>query len=59
VFRALKPLHERQSLGRNILLFDRAEHQRLAGLGDVRRPSISDLYLAIIGDHAQPRGAAQ
>src|SRR6201997_370228 len=31
--RALKPIHERQTLGRSILLFDRVERQQLAGLG--------------------------
>ena len=43
--RALKPLHERQSLGRSILLFDRVERGQLAGLGDVRTPSIADLFV--------------
>src|SRR5712675_1569795 len=39
--RALKPMHERQILGRSILLFDRAEKEQLAALGDVRPPSIA------------------
>src|ERR1700751_691944 len=39
--RALKPIHERQSLGRSILLFDRADRQQLAALGELRRPSIA------------------
>jgi ABC-2 type transport system ATP-binding protein len=47
--RALKPLHERQALGRSILLFDRVERQQLAGLGDVRTPSIADLFVAVMG----------
>jgi len=54
--RALKPMHERQVLGRNILLFDRADRQQLAALGDVRTPSISDLFVAVMGNHS---GAAQ
>jgi ABC-2 type transport system ATP-binding protein len=50
--RALKPMHERQSLGRSILLFDRADRQQLAALGDVRTPGIADLFVAVVGDHA-------
>ncbi|MGH9651772.1 MAG: ABC transporter ATP-binding protein, partial [Terriglobales bacterium] len=40
--RALKPMHERQMLGRSILLFDRVDRERLAAFGDVRTPSIAD-----------------
>src|SRR5262249_50615717 len=36
--RALKPIHERQGLGRSILLFDHVDRQQLAVLGEVRRP---------------------
>jgi ABC-2 type transport system ATP-binding protein len=57
--RALKPVHERQVLGGNILLFDRVDRQQLAALGDVRTPSIADLFVAVIGNHAsQAQGAA-
>jgi len=48
--RALKPMHERQALGRSILLFDRVNRQQLATLGDVRTPSIADLFVAVLGD---------
>ena len=48
--RALKPIHERQVLGRSILLFDRVDRQRLSELGDVRTPSIADLFVAVLGD---------
>ena len=54
--RALKPIQERQGLGRSILLFEGADRQQLAGLGEVRTPSISDLFVAVMGDqlgHAQ------
>jgi ABC-2 type transport system ATP-binding protein len=54
--RALKPMHERQVLGRSILLFDGADRQQLAALGDVRKPSIADLFVAVMGN---PNGAAQ
>jgi ABC-2 type transport system ATP-binding protein len=54
--RALKPMHERQLLGRSILLFDHASRDQLAALGEVRTPSISDLFVAIMGNQT---GAAQ
>src|SRR5881409_2257454 len=38
--RALKPMHERPAFGRNVLLFDRANREQVAALGEVRRPSI-------------------
>jgi ABC-2 type transport system ATP-binding protein len=50
--RALNPIHERQVLGRSILLFDRADRARLAALGDVRTPSIADLFVAMMGQGA-------
>jgi len=49
---ALKPIHERQVLGRSILLFDRVDRQQLAGFGDARTPSISDLFVAVMGNQA-------
>ena len=48
--RALKPMHERQLFGRSVLLFEHVEHQQLAALGEVRRPSIADLFVAVIGN---------
>jgi len=62
--RALKPMHERQVLGRSILLFDlktdAVDRQQLAALGDVRTPSIADLFVAVIGNQAgQAQGAAR
>src|ERR1700675_3037386 len=54
--RALKPMHERQVFGRSILLFDRVERQQLAALGDVRTPSIADLFVAVLSNQS---GAAQ
>ena len=60
--RALRPLHERQVFGRSILLFDRADRQQLAALGEVHTPSIADLFVAVMGQPAAtpaPPGAAQ
>jgi ABC-2 type transport system ATP-binding protein len=57
--RSLKPLHERQSLGRSILLFDRGDRGQLEALGEVRTPSIADLFVAVVGNRAgQPQGVA-
>src|SRR5215470_11213014 len=53
--RALKPMNERQALGRSILLFDRVDRKSLAALGDVRTPSIADLFVAVMD--GQPGGA--
>ena len=50
--RALKPIYERQGFGRSILLFDHVDRQQLAALGDVRTPSIADLFVAVIENTA-------
>jgi ABC-2 type transport system ATP-binding protein len=65
--RALKPMYERQTLGRSVLLFDlkpdaqnqAAERQRIAAIGELRTPSIADLFVAVMGNPngAQPGGA--
>jgi ABC-2 type transport system ATP-binding protein len=56
--RALEPIHERQLFGRSILLFDGADRQQLATLGEVRTPSIADLFVAVMGNQAgQAQGA--
>ncbi|HEV8579597.1 MAG TPA: ABC transporter ATP-binding protein [Thermoanaerobaculia bacterium] len=57
--RALRPIHERQMLGRSILLFDGADREQVAALGDVRTPSIADVFVAVIGNGAgKAQGAA-
>jgi ABC-2 type transport system ATP-binding protein len=55
--RALKPIHERKLFGRSVLLFDCVDRQQLAALGDVRTPSIADLFIAVIGNQASAPGA--
>jgi ABC-2 type transport system ATP-binding protein len=58
--RALRPIHERQVFGRCILLFDHADREQLAALGDVRTPGIEDLFVAVMGNQTgQAQGAAQ
>ena len=59
--RVLKPIHEQQVVGRSILLFDRmtldkVDRQQFAAFGDVRTPSIADLFVAVMGNQ---RGAVQ
>src|SRR5207302_4254985 len=47
--RALQPIYEHPVFGRSVLLFDHANRDQLAALGDVRRPSIADLFVAVMG----------
>jgi ABC-2 type transport system ATP-binding protein len=47
--RALNPIHERQVFGRSVMLFERVDRDRLAALGEVRSPSIADVFVAVIG----------
>jgi ABC-2 type transport system ATP-binding protein len=57
--RALGPMDERQVLGRSILLFDGADREKLAALGEVRTPSIADLFVAVMtGKRGATEGAA-
>jgi ABC-2 type transport system ATP-binding protein len=53
--RALKPIYERQVFGRSILLFDNVDRQQLAAIGDVRTPSIADLFVAMMGAEGEQR----
>jgi len=58
--RALKPIHERQALGRAILLFERIDRQQLAALGDVRTPTVADLFVAVLeSERGRQAGQAQ
>jgi ABC-2 type transport system ATP-binding protein len=57
---ALRPIHERQLFGRSILLFENADRPQLAALGEVRTPSIADVFVAVMGHQAGPaQGAAR
>jgi ABC-2 type transport system ATP-binding protein len=63
--RALKPIYERQVFGRGVLLFDHADREQLGALGDVRTPTIADLFVAVVGSQigqahvGQVEGAAR
>jgi len=46
--RSLKPINERQVFGRSVMLFDGVDRGQLAAMGDVRRPSIADLFVAVM-----------
>jgi ABC-2 type transport system ATP-binding protein len=54
--RALAPIHDREALGQRIMLFDGVAPDRLAALGDVRTPSVADLFLARVGGETQEVG---
>jgi hypothetical protein len=45
-------MHERPVFGRTVLLFDHVDRNQLAALGDVRTPSIADLFVAVMSDKA-------
>ena len=49
---ALGPINARRVFGRSVLLFDHADRGQLAALGEVRRPSIADLFVAVMGNKA-------
>jgi ABC-2 type transport system ATP-binding protein len=49
--RMLKPLHERSALGRSVLLFEDVDLAQVSALGETRRPSIADLFVAIMTEH--------
>jgi ABC-2 type transport system ATP-binding protein len=58
--RTLRPMQERQVLGRSILLFDGVDRQQLAAVGEVRTSSIADLFVAVMGNQpGQPQGATR
>jgi ABC-2 type transport system ATP-binding protein len=45
--RALNPIDERAAVfGKSIFVYDSADPEQLAGLGEVKRPSVSDLFVA-------------
>jgi ABC-2 type transport system ATP-binding protein len=57
--RLLKPMNERQLFGRSIMLFDQVDRGQLAALGDVRTPTIADLFVAVMTNSAVTNQKAQ
>jgi ABC-2 type transport system ATP-binding protein len=45
--RQLAPIYQRSSFGRTTCVFDGIDPQKLAGLGDVRRVPLADLFVAL------------
>lgn len=43
---ALQPIHERQVFGKSVFLFDGVPAERVAALGEARKPSLADLFVA-------------
>ena len=56
--RALHPIHERAGIGRSTLLFESVDEHRLTALGEVRRPSVADLFVAVMSRQSQPAQGA-
>jgi ABC-2 type transport system ATP-binding protein len=56
--RALRPIHERQLFGRALLIFDGVPREQLAALGEVRTPSLADLFMAMMGGPTALEAAA-
>src|ERR1700678_3890610 len=51
--RAQKPFYERRVLGKTVLYYEHPDMEKLAGLGEVHTPSVSDLFVAkLSGDAA-------
>jgi ABC-2 type transport system ATP-binding protein len=55
--RALGPIYERPGFDRSLLIFETEDRPRLASFGEVRTPSLSDLFVAVMG--GQPARAEQ
>ena len=46
--RSLNPMHTRTELGREVMLFEDVDKDKLMEMGDVRPPVIADLFMAIM-----------
>jgi ABC-2 type transport system ATP-binding protein len=51
--RALNPLHERVLFGRHIFLYDQVPTAELREIGEIHKPSVADLFVALMGDEDQ------
>jgi ABC-2 type transport system ATP-binding protein len=52
--RALKPIEERDVFGRAAMLFDGRKRDELEALGEVRTPSVADLFVAMMQTVSAP-----
>ena len=48
--RALGPMSERPVFGRSVLLFHDVDREKVARLGEVRRPGIADVFVAVMSN---------
>jgi ABC-2 type transport system ATP-binding protein len=46
--RALTPIAERLGVGHSVLIFEGRDRQQFADFGEVRTPSVADLFLAVV-----------
>jgi ABC-2 type transport system ATP-binding protein len=46
--RALKPIAERPGIGHSVLMFEGADRRELSALGELRTPSVADLFVAVM-----------
>jgi len=49
---SLQPVYERQDFGRSVFLYDGIARDKLSELGDVRTPSVADLFVAKVRGEA-------
>src|SRR5438093_3915306 len=57
--RSLKPMHERQVFGRSVMLFENVDRNQLTAIGDVRTPSIADLFVAVMSKNQRSEDSGQ
>jgi len=57
--RAMRPLHERELLGRHLFLFENEPHEKLAELGEIHSPGIADIFVAKMGRGRATAGEVQ
>jgi ABC-2 type transport system ATP-binding protein len=57
--RALKPIWEREIFGRSIMLFDGRGAAELEALGEVRAPSVADLFVAMMQPVSAPTSSSK
>ncbi|MGH9442769.1 MAG: ABC transporter ATP-binding protein [Thermoanaerobaculia bacterium] len=55
--RALGPIHERTAIGRHVFTFEGVDPARLEPLGEVRTPSLADLFVAVMSRATEAQGA--
>ncbi|MEQ1596077.1 MAG: ABC transporter ATP-binding protein [Casimicrobium sp.] len=57
--RALRPIYERTSFGRSVFLFRDVDAETLVALGEIRTPSVEDVFLAVVGNQGDNIQGAQ